>query len=31
MFENKKIKIYKSIIKMYVINEIHNVIENFNK
>ena len=31
MFENDEFEIYKSIIKTYVINEIHDVIENFNK
>ena len=31
MFENEKMKIYEFIIKTYVINEIHEIIENFNK
>ena len=31
MFENEKMKIYKSTIKTYVINEIHEIIEDFNR
>ena len=31
MFENDEFEIYESIIKTYAINEIHDVIENFNK
>ena len=31
MFENDEFEIYESIIKTYVINEIHDVIKIFNK